>query len=351
MEGEREEVETEAEAGWQPIKRVRRGNREGNGHRREEWEVRVETTQLYRGAHFDCACAGGGVCNKCGWAQRRGGGEMGANCGFVGASWCCGWVDAELEAKAGQRMQTWTRGATWGLLEIRVRGLTSASRCRAFTFGTRHWLIAAAPGGIMRTGLLMGACVRGQGPTRGAELSVKQVGGEGRKGMWLKVATYIAIWLQATASNGPSSMFSVEIEVEFGTAPEPTRQPRINQSTKIDIDITLSTEVVGPSVNVHIRLSRLGHERCERCENVNLEEGETVFDPKITVTGTLADTFRIFGDGLEGDTTAPDTMPGIEPDEQPIVHQQNVSRLGRSGEVWRQTIRRATSPQYGMATE
>ncbi|KAJ6524574.1 hypothetical protein B0H19DRAFT_972001, partial [Mycena capillaripes] len=48
-------------------------------------------------------------------------------------------------------------------------------------------------------------------------------------------------------------------------------------------------------------------------------ENENIFDLRITVKGTLADTFRIFTDGLESSKTAPNTMLDPEPDEEPIV--------------------------------
>ncbi|KAJ6537144.1 hypothetical protein B0H19DRAFT_858137, partial [Mycena capillaripes] len=48
-------------------------------------------------------------------------------------------------------------------------------------------------------------------------------------------------------------------------------------------------------------------------------ENEVIFDPKITVMGTLADTFRIFTDGLESGRSAPDTRLEPEPDEEPVI--------------------------------
>jgi hypothetical protein len=49
------------------------------------------------------------------------------------------------------------------------------------------------------------------------------------------------------------------------------------------------------------------------------ESSEVLFDTRITVTGTSADTFRIFTDGLEGGRSAPDTALEPEPDEEQIM--------------------------------
>ncbi|KAJ6610303.1 hypothetical protein B0H10DRAFT_2225080 [Mycena sp. CBHHK59/15] len=52
---------------------------------------------------------------------------------------------------------------------------------------------------------------------------------------------------------------------------------------------------------------------------IELEEGERAFDPCITVKGNLGDAFRIFTDGLKGDTSSPDTRIEVEPDEEDIL--------------------------------
>ncbi|KAJ6559704.1 hypothetical protein B0H19DRAFT_944653, partial [Mycena capillaripes] len=49
------------------------------------------------------------------------------------------------------------------------------------------------------------------------------------------------------------------------------------------------------------------------------DEDTKTFDPKITTHGTLADTFRIFTNDLDGGDEAPDTKFEPEPDEEEIV--------------------------------
>ncbi|KAJ7018414.1 hypothetical protein C8F04DRAFT_977304, partial [Mycena alexandri] len=44
-----------------------------------------------------------------------------------------------------------------------------------------------------------------------------------------------------------------------------------------------------------------------------------VFNPKIRTHGTLADTFRIFTEGVDGSDVAPDNRPDPEPDEEEII--------------------------------
>ncbi|KAJ7858875.1 hypothetical protein B0H13DRAFT_2356350 [Mycena leptocephala] len=54
-------------------------------------------------------------------------------------------------------------------------------------------------------------------------------------------------------------------------------------------------------------------------EPIALEPNEVFFDPKITTKGTLADTFRIFTDGMKGATAPPDTRIEPEPDGEPVI--------------------------------
>ncbi|KAJ7763816.1 hypothetical protein B0H16DRAFT_1311066 [Mycena metata] len=44
-----------------------------------------------------------------------------------------------------------------------------------------------------------------------------------------------------------------------------------------------------------------------------------VFNPKVTTYGTLADTFRIFTERIDGGDVAPDNKPDSEPDEEEII--------------------------------